>query len=188
MKFLFVSGKFEELYQNLTKISNNLRTFNVYKKDELPDRWHIKNTSRLNGKLYILAKPGYAFWYNLYEYILNSTSKFNVFKGLFHIRKFCPYGFHMAHMKVYATFTWEGRQHFSILWISVRFLKRRLFIRLPPVVKVTRCWFSKKKDVVINIKTLMSTMECRLILWDRSQNLYNDRNGTKNSWKEVSNN
>ncbi|XP_025420790.1 ectonucleotide pyrophosphatase/phosphodiesterase family member 5-like, partial [Sipha flava] len=66
-------GKFEEIYQNLTRISNNLRTFSVYKKDELPVRWHMKNTSRLNGKLYILAKPGYAFWNNLFEYIQNST-------------------------------------------------------------------------------------------------------------------
>lgn len=47
----------------------------MYKKDQLPDRWRMKNTSRLTGILYLLAKPGYVFWDDFVKYILDQTSK-----------------------------------------------------------------------------------------------------------------
>lgn len=49
--------------------------FNVYKKEEIPERWHMKNTSRMDGKIYLLAKPGYAFWNDFLSSVLKQTSK-----------------------------------------------------------------------------------------------------------------
>lgn len=37
----------------------------------------------------------------------------------------------------------------------------------------------------IDTEILISAVECRPILWDKSQDLYKDRNGTKNAWEEV---
>ncbi|CAI6352086.1 unnamed protein product [Macrosiphum euphorbiae] len=66
--------------KNLSKVANTSRTFNVFKQDQLPDRWHMKNNTRLTDVIYLLAKPEYAFWATYFEYILNETTKekFNV--------------------------------------------------------------------------------------------------------------
>jgi len=72
---LFFAGKFDEVYTNFTNGANISGKFNVYKKDQLPDRWHMKNTSRLTGILYLLARPGYAFWDDYFQEILKQTSK-----------------------------------------------------------------------------------------------------------------
>lgn len=37
----------------------------------------------------------------------------------------------------------------------------------------------------IDTDILISAVECGPILWDKSQELYRDRNGTKNAWEEV---
>ncbi|KAL4134743.1 hypothetical protein QTP88_006462 [Uroleucon formosanum] len=37
----------------------------------------------------------------------------------------------------------------------------------------------------IDTDILISAVECRPILWDESQEMYRDRNGTKNAWEEV---
>ncbi|XP_026818990.1 uncharacterized protein LOC113557621 [Rhopalosiphum maidis] len=37
----------------------------------------------------------------------------------------------------------------------------------------------------IDTDILISAVECRPILWDKSQEMYRDRNGTKNAWEEV---
>jgi len=37
----------------------------------------------------------------------------------------------------------------------------------------------------IDTDILISAVECRPILWDISQELYKDRNGTKNVWEEM---
>jgi len=71
---LLFSDKFDEVYKNLSKAANTSRTFNVFKQDQLPDRWHMKNNTRLTGIIYLLAKPEYAFWDTYFEYILNETS------------------------------------------------------------------------------------------------------------------
>ncbi|XP_060854448.1 ectonucleotide pyrophosphatase/phosphodiesterase family member 5-like isoform X1 [Rhopalosiphum padi] len=72
--------KFDEIYTNLSKIANTTKTFSVFKKDQLLDRWHMKNNTRLNNIIYLLANPGYAFWDEYYELILSRTTKekFNV--------------------------------------------------------------------------------------------------------------
>lgn len=72
---LFV-GKFDEVYKNLKSTAISLGTFDVYKKDELPDRWHMKNTTRLTGIIYLLTKPSYVFWSDYVQNILNTTSEF----------------------------------------------------------------------------------------------------------------
>lgn len=65
---------YDEVYHNLTKGAKESGTFDVYKKDDLLDRWHMKNTTVLDGMIYLLAKPGYAFWYDLFETILEQKS------------------------------------------------------------------------------------------------------------------
>lgn len=74
MYSVFVSDKFDEIYKNLVKEANNLRTFDAYKRDQLLNRWHMKNTSRLAGIIYLLAKPGYVFWDDFIKSILVQTS------------------------------------------------------------------------------------------------------------------
>lgn len=61
---------YDEVYNNLTRGALSSGTFDVYKKDELPERWHMKNTAVLDGIIYLLAKPGHAFWYDLFNEIL----------------------------------------------------------------------------------------------------------------------
>ncbi|XP_050055875.1 ectonucleotide pyrophosphatase/phosphodiesterase family member 5-like [Aphis gossypii] len=68
-------GKFDEVYTNLSIGANTSKTFYVFKKHQLPDRWHMKNNPRLNGIIYLLAKPGYAFWYSYFQEILKQTTK-----------------------------------------------------------------------------------------------------------------
>lgn len=47
----------------------------MFKKEQLLDRWHMKNTPRMNGLIYVLAKPGHAFWDDYFEELLKHTSK-----------------------------------------------------------------------------------------------------------------
>ncbi|XP_025204876.1 ectonucleotide pyrophosphatase/phosphodiesterase family member 5-like [Melanaphis sacchari] len=68
-------SKFDEVYEKLSKISNTSRTFDVFKKNQLYNRWHMKNNTRLNDIIYLLAKPKYAFWDEYYKDILNGTTK-----------------------------------------------------------------------------------------------------------------
>lgn len=37
----------------------------------------------------------------------------------------------------------------------------------------------------IDTEMLISAVECRPILWDKSLNQYKDRYGTKSAWQEV---
>ncbi|XP_056625472.1 glycerophosphocholine cholinephosphodiesterase ENPP6-like [Triplophysa dalaica] len=46
--------KFEEIYQNLSKVNN----MNVYKKQEIPDRYHYRN-GRFVSTLTLVAEPGW---------------------------------------------------------------------------------------------------------------------------------
>lgn len=71
---LLFSDKFNEIYTNLSKEANTSRKFNVFKKNQLYERWHMKNNTRLNNLIYLLAQPEYAFWNEYYEIILNGTS------------------------------------------------------------------------------------------------------------------
>lgn len=69
---------FDEVYTNLSRGANSSGKFNVYKQNEIPDRWHLRNSPRLTGMIYLLAKPGYAFWDKYFESILSQTSEFKV--------------------------------------------------------------------------------------------------------------
>lgn len=71
---LLFSDKFDEIYTNLSKEADTSKKFDVFKKNQLYDRWHMKNNTRLDNLIYLLAKPGYAFWDEYYEIILNGTS------------------------------------------------------------------------------------------------------------------
>lgn len=73
-KFYFLD-KYNEIYKNLTQGASATKKFKVYKKDQLLDRWYMKNTNRLTGLLYLLAEPGYAFWNEYFDEILAKTSK-----------------------------------------------------------------------------------------------------------------
>lgn len=53
-------GKGAEACQNLTKAAETLRTFDAYTDDQLPERWHVRNTVRF-GPCVVVAKPYYAF-------------------------------------------------------------------------------------------------------------------------------
>ncbi|KAE9526192.1 hypothetical protein AGLY_013823 [Aphis glycines] len=68
-------NKFDEIYTNLSKEAYTSKKFDVFKKYQLFNRWHMKNNTRLNNLIYLLAKPGYAFWDEYYEIILNGTTK-----------------------------------------------------------------------------------------------------------------
>lgn len=70
-----VLGKFDEVYKNLTKGAKDSGTFRVFKQDQLLDRWHMKNTPKLKGCIYLLAEPKYMFWDDYLESILNKSSK-----------------------------------------------------------------------------------------------------------------
>lgn len=74
LNIILFLGKFDEVYANLSSGANTSKTFYVFKKKELPDRWHMKNNPRLNGIIYLLSKPSYAFWYSFYQKILDKTS------------------------------------------------------------------------------------------------------------------
>lgn len=67
-------GKYDEVYTNLTKGAKSSLSFEVFKKEQLPERWHFKNTPRLDGILFLLAKPDFTFWTDSYENILEKTS------------------------------------------------------------------------------------------------------------------
>jgi hypothetical protein len=71
-----IVGQFDEVYKNLKNTAISLGTFDVYKKEEIPDRWHMKNTTRLTGIIYLLAKPGYEFWSDYIQRILDKSSEF----------------------------------------------------------------------------------------------------------------
>lgn len=74
---ILFSGKFDEVFTNLSSGANTSKTFYVFQKYELPDRWHMKNNPRLDGIIYLLAKPSYAFWNSFFQKILDDTSKFS---------------------------------------------------------------------------------------------------------------
>ena len=58
--YFFQTGFEEEVYQNLTKARDRLKTFDVYKKNEIPQRWYYKGTNRVTDLL-LVAKLPYAF-------------------------------------------------------------------------------------------------------------------------------
>lgn len=89
-----VLGKYDEVYDSLKKGAEESGNFEVYKQDQLLDRWHMKNTPRLNGIIYLLAQPKFMFWDDYLQTILDKTSEY--LKGRFEsvisrLRKLGPF-------------------------------------------------------------------------------------------------
>lgn len=57
---MFVPGKEKETYNRLIEAQNQLKTFSVYKWDEIPERWHFKHNKR-NADILLVANSPYAF-------------------------------------------------------------------------------------------------------------------------------
>ncbi|KAF6208707.1 hypothetical protein GE061_017165, partial [Apolygus lucorum] len=69
-------GKLEELYSKLHQYSQKNGNFDVYKKQDIPERYHYKNCKRAPPILAV-AKPKYGFQ-DLYAYIEDVKAKYNV--------------------------------------------------------------------------------------------------------------
>lgn len=53
-------GYEESIYNKLKNISKALGTFKVYRKTEIPSRWHFTSNSRI-PPIYVVAEDGYGF-------------------------------------------------------------------------------------------------------------------------------
>ena len=60
MNVILLQAYEKEIYTNLTRASRQLNSFTVYRQEELPDSWHIKNSQRTT-EIWIVAKMPYAF-------------------------------------------------------------------------------------------------------------------------------
>lgn len=73
---LYFPGKFDEVYAKLSNGASATKKFRVFKREQMPDRWHMKNSPRLSNLLYLLTEPGHIFWSEYFEEMLNQTSMF----------------------------------------------------------------------------------------------------------------
>ncbi|XP_020280186.1 ectonucleotide pyrophosphatase/phosphodiesterase family member 5-like [Pseudomyrmex gracilis] len=69
-------GKEEMIYQSLKTAANRTKTFKVYKREDIPKKYHYGNNTRV-GPIFVIAEVGYAFQ-NLYESIEYYKKHFNV--------------------------------------------------------------------------------------------------------------
>ncbi|XP_014474847.1 PREDICTED: bis(5'-adenosyl)-triphosphatase enpp4-like [Dinoponera quadriceps] len=69
-------GKEEQIYQKLKSAAEQTRTFKVYKREDIPKKYHYGDNSRV-GPIFVIAEVGYAFQ-NLYDAIEYYKKKFNV--------------------------------------------------------------------------------------------------------------
>ncbi|KRT80179.1 hypothetical protein AMK59_8696 [Oryctes borbonicus] len=53
-------GYEKSIYDSLKKASETLKTFDVYRKSDLPDRWHFKNNPR-TPPIFLMSKENYGF-------------------------------------------------------------------------------------------------------------------------------
>ncbi|KAI5702796.1 hypothetical protein M8J75_004224 [Diaphorina citri] len=77
-------NKEEEVYANLTAAATKLKTFKVYRKADMPDRWHYKNSER-TPPILVVTEESYAFLdllqqlsWALHEHGLKLTNNSNV--------------------------------------------------------------------------------------------------------------
>ncbi|OAD61524.1 Ectonucleotide pyrophosphatase/phosphodiesterase family member 5 [Eufriesea mexicana] len=70
------TGKEETIYQALKQASLETKTFRVYKREEIPKKYHYSNNTRV-GPIFIIAEVGYAFD-NLYQNIEHYKKEFNI--------------------------------------------------------------------------------------------------------------
>lgn len=78
---LFI-GKEELIYQKLKLGAEQTKTFKVYKREDIPKKYHYGNNTRV-GPIFVIAEVGYAFQ-NLYDVIEYYKEKFNI-TGIFTI-------------------------------------------------------------------------------------------------------
>ncbi|XP_011169076.1 ectonucleotide pyrophosphatase/phosphodiesterase family member 5 [Solenopsis invicta] len=70
------SGKEEIIYQKLKFAAEQTKTFKVYKREDIPKKYHYGNNTRV-GPIFVIAEVGYAFQ-NLYDAIEFYKQKFNI--------------------------------------------------------------------------------------------------------------
>lgn len=69
-------GKEEIIYQKLKSAAEQTKTFKVYKREDIPKKYHYGNNTRV-GPIFVIAEIGYAFQ-NLYDAIESYKQKFNI--------------------------------------------------------------------------------------------------------------
>lgn len=70
------AGKEELIYQSLKLAAEKTKTFKVYRKHEIPEKYHYRDNKRV-GPIFVIANVGYAFQY-LYDTIEYYKKKFNI--------------------------------------------------------------------------------------------------------------
>ncbi|KAG7213592.1 hypothetical protein KM043_002846 [Ampulex compressa] len=70
------SGKEDVIYQKLKAAAEEMKTFKVYKKNEIPQKYHYSKSNRV-GPIFVIAEIGYAFQ-NLLDSIDYYKEKFNI--------------------------------------------------------------------------------------------------------------
>lgn len=73
---LFYAGKEDIIYQSLKQAAAKTMTFRVYKREEIPKKYHYGNNTRV-GPIFVIAEVGYAFQ-NLLDTIEYYKKKFNI--------------------------------------------------------------------------------------------------------------
>lgn len=73
---IYSLGKEEEVYQALKQAAEQTMTFKVYKRQEIPQKYHYGNNTRV-GPIFVIAELGYAFQ-NLFDNIEFYKKKFNI--------------------------------------------------------------------------------------------------------------
>ncbi|XP_003703035.2 bis(5'-adenosyl)-triphosphatase enpp4 isoform X1 [Megachile rotundata] len=69
-------GKEDIIYQSLKQAAEKTMTFKVYKREEIPKKYHYGNNTRV-GPIFVIAEVGYAFQ-NLLDAIEFYKKKFNI--------------------------------------------------------------------------------------------------------------
>ncbi|KZC09759.1 Ectonucleotide pyrophosphatase/phosphodiesterase family member 5 [Dufourea novaeangliae] len=69
-------GKEDIIYQALKQAAQSQKAFTVYKREEIPQKYHYGNNTRV-GSIFVIAEVGYAFQ-NLLETIEYYKKKFNI--------------------------------------------------------------------------------------------------------------
>ncbi|XP_076297014.1 bis(5'-adenosyl)-triphosphatase enpp4 isoform X1 [Lasioglossum baleicum] len=69
-------GKEDAIYQALKKAATKTMTFKVYKREDIPQKYHYGNNTRV-GPIFVIAEVGYAFQ-NLLDTIQYYKKRFNI--------------------------------------------------------------------------------------------------------------
>ncbi|XP_033178652.1 bis(5'-adenosyl)-triphosphatase enpp4 isoform X3 [Bombus impatiens] len=85
-------GKEEIIYQTLKQAALKSKTFRVFKRDEIPKKYHYGNNTRI-GPIFVIAEIGYAFQ-NLLDNIEYYKKKFNITGYLCLVTSDSEFGLH----------------------------------------------------------------------------------------------